>query len=168
MERATYPMLVYANPVTEDDAKENLFAFADEKLHELPPGQDVEKTTVPSFPRMAKCYGWLPFNRQVVQGIPRPRWPPVVKLPDIRRSLTSDKDYTAIVYEYIEEVDNDAGIVEAVDRFLWLAGFCHKDPGARNWKGGVLVDHSAIVYPGAFGWDKGRYRRRKAPALLYC
>ena len=100
MERATYPILIYANPVAEDDAKENPFAFADEKLRGLLPDQDVEKTIIPSFPRMAKCYGWLPFNRQVVQGIPRPRWPPVVKLPDMRRSLTSGKDYTGNCWGY--------------------------------------------------------------------
>ena len=168
LKQATDPILVYAHPVTEDDAEDNLFAFADEELHKPPPLDDMEMAPIPAFPSSPKCYGWLPFNRRVVQNIPRALWPPVVRLPDIQRSLASDKDYTAIVYDYIENVDNNPAEVEAVDTFLWLAGFCHKDTGARNWKGGVLVDHSAIVHPRAFGWQKTRYRRRKAPALLYC
>ncbi|SPO02451.1 uncharacterized protein DNG_05124 [Cephalotrichum gorgonifer] len=61
MKRAA-PILVYANPATKEDAIYNLLAFADEQLQKLPPVRDVEMTPIPAFPRIAKCYGWLPFR----------------------------------------------------------------------------------------------------------
>ena len=46
--------------------------------------------------------------------------------------------------------------VSAVADFLWLAGFefCGQ-PLARNWKNGVLVDHSDIIGPCSSGWQRG-------------
>ncbi|KAL1889014.1 hypothetical protein Sste5346_009194 [Sporothrix stenoceras] len=46
--------------------------------------------------------------------------------------------------------------VSAVADFLWLAGFkfCSQ-PLARNWKNGVLVDHSEIIGPYSSGWQRG-------------
>lgn len=46
--------------------------------------------------------------------------------------------------------------VSSVADFLWLAGFdfCIQ-PLARNWKNGVLVDHSDIIGPYSSGWQRG-------------
>lgn len=34
--------------------------------------------------------------------------------------MPSDRNYVALVYEYIEEGENDKAVVEGADRFLWL------------------------------------------------
>lgn len=165
MNRATTPILINGNLKTKVDALDNLFAFADYPWDE-PPDPDEEEIEVPPFPRMAKCYGWLEFDRQQIQRIPRGKKAPVVLSGRIRRFMQRDKDYIAVVYEYIAEGPNDPDVVEEVGRFLWLVGFCHTGNLARNWRRGILVDHSDIVYPRSYGWFEARYRPRKAFVLL--
>ena len=95
---------------------------------------------------MAKCYGWLDFNQHVVLDIPRRRAPPAVYLPDISRSLEYEKDYITFVNEYIPQAGNDSDVIDGVYRFMRLFGFCWTDKAERNWRGGVFVDHSDIVF----------------------
>jgi hypothetical protein len=166
MKLATAPIVVNTNPVTKSDALHNLVAFSRERIQNQSLVTDPEVTEIPAFPRMAKCYGWLEFGRQLTRNIPRKKRAPLVHAGRVRRFMSYDKDYIAIVYEYIEEGSNNAAAVEAVDRFLWLVGFCHTDSAARNWRSGVLVDHSAIVYPRSYGWFEALYKPRKAGTLL--
>lgn len=166
MKLATRPILVNANPNTEDDALHNLMAFSHEYLQTDILASNPKMTQVPALPRIAKCYGWLEFGRQMTQLIPRQKRAPLVHAKGTKRFMSRNKDYVAIVYEYIEEGSNDKTAVETVDGFLWLVGFCVTGNAARNWRSGVLVDHSDIVYPRSYGWFKALYRPRTAAALL--
>ncbi len=54
-----------------------------------------------------KYYGWLTLNGQVCRGL-RPRLkPPVITVSKSTRSMSPDKDYIAIVHEYVEEGENN-------------------------------------------------------------
>lgn len=169
------PVLVLADPSTLDDARANLFGFADEvrrtrKREHFPPTHLVEE--VVEMPSFAKCHGWLPFNRrEVLPRMPRRLLPHGVRIGKHYRSLSlspEERDtFIAIVYEYVEEGKNSFEAVEKVARFLWLAGFSFAPQTlAKNWKSGVLVDHSDIVAPGFFGWQKAFYGRLNAKGIL--
>lgn len=117
MKLATAPILINANPVTKGDALHNLMALSHERLQDQLQAVEPEVTQIPAFPRMAKCYGWLEFGRQLTRNIPRKKRAPLVHAGRVRRFMSYDKDYAAIVYEYIGEGSNDAAAVEAADRF---------------------------------------------------
>jgi hypothetical protein len=80
------------------------------------------------------------------------------------RSLQPDRHKSiAVVYEYGEDGENDTEAVENVTRFLRLAGFYFcPQPWAKNWRSGVLVDHSDIVRTRFYGWQKCLYGRRSS------
>lgn len=158
-------ILVNANPKTQDEALANLRAFSVEGR--LRSAGTSSTTPIISMPRMVTCYGWLKFNGQVLLKMPREKRPPPIRVDKRTRSLSPSEEYTAIVYEYIAQGENDTAIVEEVDRFLWLAGFGHNSsPAKRNWRGGVLVDLSDIVHAGGFGWKWRAYGARKAQMIL--
>ncbi|RSM19764.1 hypothetical protein CDV31_001395 [Fusarium ambrosium] len=157
---------VLANPKTKQEARYNLFWFSDEAhLASFP--EDLEAVEITSMPRFRKCYGWLKFNGEVFKSLPvglrvHPR-----TVSKVQRSISFSKDYTAIVYEYVEEGENDEAVVEEVDRFCWLTGFSHNlSPAARNWKSGVLVDLADIIYARGYGWRQGTYKPRTADYIL--
>lgn len=81
--------------------------------------------------------------------------------------MSVDKEYTAIVYEYVQEGENPPAVVEGVANFLWLAGFSHIiSPAARKRKSGVLVDLSDFVHAGGYGWHPKLYGPMKAHMIL--
>ncbi|KAF4448118.1 hypothetical protein F53441_8434 [Fusarium austroafricanum] len=114
-----------------------------------------------------KCFGWLRLSGDIFRRFPLEMRAPSYKVSKIQRSMSSSRNYIALVYEYVEEGENDEAVVEDVDRFFWLAGFSHTiSPSAENWKSGVLVDLADIVYAGGYGWKKQFYRARTADWIL--
>ncbi|KAJ3461568.1 hypothetical protein MRS44_010121 [Fusarium solani] len=142
------PIRVLANPKTKQEARYNLFWFSDEaRLASFP--EDLEAAEITSMPRFRKCYGWLKFSGE------------------IQRSISWSKEYTAIVYEYVEEGENEEAVVEEVDRFCWLTGFSHNlSPAARNWKSRVLVDLADIIHARGYGWHEVTYKQWTADLIL--
>ncbi|KAF5020299.1 hypothetical protein F66182_7675 [Fusarium sp. NRRL 66182] len=119
------------------------------------------------MPRTRKCFGWPRFNSDIVRCLPLELKAPSFKISKIQRSMSSDKNYITLVYEYIEEGENDETVVGDVDRFFWLAGFGHTiSPPAKNWKSGMLVDLADIVHVGGYGWKKQLYKPRTADMIL--
>lgn len=164
------PIILSANPKTKHDAKANLHAFSNEGRERRPPpsNEDSKTIEITSMPRMKKCYGWLPFDGKIFFRMPRELRPPSLKVGKIKRNMSSEKEYIAIVYEYVEEVENSKGVVEKVSEFLWRAGFSHNDsPGKKNWKNSVLVDLSDYVHPRGYGWHPRCYEPLKGDEILY-
>jgi hypothetical protein len=162
-----------ANPSTLEDARVNLFGFAEEvwrtRKRESSGTNAPDLVEVVEMPRFAKCYGRLHFDRrEVFPRMPRRVLPHSVRVGKHRRSLPPERDtFVAIVYEYVEDGENHVEAVEKVADFLWLAGFSFAlQPLAKNWRSGVLVDHSDIVGPGFYGWQKPYYIRHSAKDIL--
>ncbi|KAK1762574.1 hypothetical protein QBC33DRAFT_481372 [Phialemonium atrogriseum] len=161
------PILVNGNPKTKDDAMANVCAFSHEGRQRQSSAGSSGVTAISSIPRMRKCYGWLRFSGQIFLKMPARLRAPTLHIDKVKRTMSADREYIAIVYEYVEEVENDPAVVEEVAAFFWLAGFSHTiSPAARNWKSGVLVDLSDIVHPGGYGWHPKLYGPRKANRLL--
>ncbi|KAK1764382.1 hypothetical protein QBC33DRAFT_547060 [Phialemonium atrogriseum] len=161
------PILVNPNPRSKDEAMANLLAFSGESCPVEQVAQGSNLTQIQSIPRITKCYGWLRFSGQVFLDMPRRTRPPSIVVSKEPRSFSLDKEYLAIVYEYIEDGENDPTVVEQVGDFFYLAGFSFAEsPLEKNWKQGVLIDFSDIVHPGGFGWAKQLYGPRKAEAIL--
>lgn len=170
---AVEPVLVYERPVGKKDAIENYFAFCEENCigeH----GWDAAKETpnegtklISALPRMAECYGWLKLHSDLWAELPVSLQASHKEFNKVRRLVASHMDCIAVVYELIEDGENDAATVEEVDDFLWHAGFAYTiEPHARNWKSGVLVDHAEIVHTRGFGWNEEDYMKRTADQIL--
>lgn len=175
-------------PKSKPEALANLYAFSNEARQEnigvqsrdLLPSDSI----MTRIPRMRKCYGWLQFTGREL----RDRWsqslrphsdrslgrlvsdkfePPHIEVDKIVRSLDDAKLYTAVVYEFIEEAENDDDAVKLALDYFWLLGFSHSDsPKAANWKHNVLVDGSDIVSPGSYGWKITAYGERLPKSVL--
>lgn len=162
-----------SNPSTFEEARHKFFGFAEEirrtRKREESGSRDPDLVEVVEMPRFAKCYGWLRLNRKKdFTRMPRSVLPHTVRVGKHIRSLPKEQDeFIAVVYEYVEGGKNDTETVEKVATFLWLAGFsfCAR-PLARNWKSGVLVDHSDIVGPLFYGWQKFFYCLLSAETIL--
>ncbi|KAJ4212487.1 hypothetical protein NW759_011526 [Fusarium solani] len=160
------PIRVLANPKTKQEARYNLFWFSDEaRLASFP--EDLEAAEITSMPRFRKCYGWLKFSGEVSKSLPFRLWAPPRTVSKIQRSISWSKEYTAIVYEYVEGGENEEAVVEEVDRFCWLTGYSHNlSPAARNWKSRVLVDLADIVHARGYGWHEVTYKQWTADLIL--
>lgn len=119
------------------------------------------------MPRMKRCYGWLTIPGKVFQKLHWLLRPPQVEVDRIKRYLRPDQEYIAIVYEYVEEGENDPDTVQKAMDFFWLAGFSRTfSPLWGNWKSGVLVDLSDIVPPRGYGWQAGLYENGPGSAYI--
>jgi hypothetical protein len=93
--------------------------------------------------------------------------PPAMTVSKIKRFFSRDKDYMAIIYEYVEEAENQHDAVQEAMDFFWLAGFSRTlSPLNKNWKSGVLVDLSDIAPPRGYAWKHDLYRKGPASASL--
>lgn len=170
---------VHANPQSQDEALDNQFAFSDENLAQ--PSGDGSKpaslstinpespntVSITSMPPLRECYGWLKLRGEVFNDLPMELRVQPYTVSKIKRSVDSGEKYIALVYEYIEEGENDPAVVEEVDRFFWLTGFSHTlSPAARNWKSGVLIDLADMIDAGGYGWDPTLYGPWKASEIL--
>ncbi|KAM4057190.1 hypothetical protein HRG_004030 [Hirsutella rhossiliensis] len=161
------PIQVYADPRTQSEALDNLYAFSDEGRLTRSSRRSFMTVSVTSMPRMRKCFGWLRLSGDVFHALPLELKAPSFTISKIQRSMSFDKEYIALVYEFIEEGRNDEAVVEEVDRFFWLAGFSHTlSPSIKNWKSGVLVDLADMVHAGGYGWKKQLYGPRTADMIL--
>ncbi|KAM0259249.1 hypothetical protein ACHAQJ_003454 [Trichoderma viride] len=173
---ATRPVLVNVRPGTKQAAMENYFAFSEKRPtyirdvteedateDDLPPGTRL----ISSLPRMTRCYGWLKLPTDVWRDLP-------VHLQalheDVNKTRTLVENHLgciAVIYELVEEGENEASTLEEVDTFLWHAGFAYAvKPRGKNWKGGVLVDHTEIVHTRGYGWNEEDYIHRTAEQIL--
>ncbi|KAH7008898.1 hypothetical protein EDB80DRAFT_751445 [Ilyonectria destructans] len=170
---------VHANPQTQNEALDNQFAFSDENLAQSsqadskpasPSTIDPESpNSVPitSMPRLRECYGWMKLPGEIFHDLPMDLCVQPYTVSKVKRSVDSREEYIAVIYEYIEEGGNDPFVVEEVDRFFWLTGFCHTvSPAARNWKSGVLIDLADMIDADGFEWDPTLYRPWKASWIL--
>jgi hypothetical protein len=189
------PVLVIPDPASHDDAKMNQAAFCDEGRQHQPrlPTQQSELlgTTIgaspesgaasdeipaampgiraiTTIPRMRKCYGWLTLPRGLLDGAPSwLRAPCLTFGMKLKRFMQHDQEYPAILYEYVEDGENDPSRVQEALDFFWLAGFsATMSPLARNWKSNVLLDLSDIVPARGFGWKERYYKPRDADIVL--
>ncbi|GAO20055.1 hypothetical protein UVI_02064500 [Ustilaginoidea virens] len=153
------PVLLHPEPRSLQEAKTNLRAFSNEGRQHCKGMDQDGLRLMDKIPRMRKCYGWLRFTgRELRHYLPRRLEPPPIRVEKIVRRLDDDASYVAVVYEFVDEGDNDYSTVKSVLEFLWHAGFSHADVTLpANWKNGVLIDLSDIVMPGAIGWSKRRY-----------
>ncbi|EPE04332.1 hypothetical protein F503_01336 [Ophiostoma piceae UAMH 11346] len=160
----TVPPLVDPNPMDFLAASDNLFSFAEDvrRVHENQPPLP-ELVPVTSMPRFAQCYGWLPCKvHELMDKMPR-------RIRSYgfhaRHEAATEAEERASETERTEQARQaakaakdakDRERVSAVADFLWLAGFdfCCQ-PLARNWKNGVLVDHSEIIGPYSPYWQRG-------------
>jgi hypothetical protein len=91
----------------------------------------------------------------------------MIKVDKLTRFIERDKEYTAILYEYIEEGQNDADVVQEAVDFFWLVGFSFTlSQLPQNWKSGVLIDLCDIAPPRGYGWFEKSYRRGPYSAAL--
>lgn len=161
------PIRVHGNPRTKSEALDNLYAFSDESRLAQSRPESSETVSLLSMPRVRKCFGWLRLGGDIFRQLPLELRAPSYKISKIQRSMPSDKEYLALIYEYIEEGENHEAVVEDVDRFFWLAGFSHTpSPAARNWKSGVLIDLADIIHVGGYGWKKELYKPWTADCIL--
>ncbi|KAH6627771.1 hypothetical protein F5144DRAFT_494056 [Chaetomium tenue] len=168
---ASRPILINANPTTWDDALDNQAAFSDEARMTQQSATQQEPEPgyrhITSTPRMKRCYGWLTLDSSAFSELPWQLRPPVTKVGKVERFIQPDKEYTAIVYEYVEEGENAVEAVQESMDFFWLAGFGFTlSPLEKNWKSGMLVDLSDIVPPRSYGWNQRLYGQDSALLLL--
>ncbi|RWA03008.1 hypothetical protein EKO27_g12097 [Xylaria grammica] len=173
---AALPIYVHPRPKTRDEARGNTLAFSDEGRRGELAGQaaaaaaDGGTTTmqITSVPRLRKCYGWTKVHGHTLWHTwPAPMRPRALRLPKFTRSFSDSQEYLAIVYEYVEEGENEPAAVETAADFFWRAGFGYTLSSAeRNWKSGVLVDLSDIVHASSRGWNEKGYGTRSAARIL--
>jgi hypothetical protein len=179
---ASRPIQLIANPTYWDDALDNQAAFADEARLVPPPpppppqqepgpgagaGAGPALRPVTTMPRMRKCHGWLALKGDTFRGFPWWLRPPILKVSKLTRLIQHDREYTAIVYEYVEEGENDADAVQKALDFFRLAGFARTmSLLAKNWKSSVLLDLCDIVSPRSYGWHGQRYKPTTSAFLL--
>ncbi|KAK4237900.1 hypothetical protein C8A03DRAFT_15594 [Achaetomium macrosporum] len=161
-------LLINAHPKTAADALANVYAFSNQGRSERKQATGVANLKlIKSLPRMRQCHGWMAIDGQVFNELPMSLRPPSQVIGKLHRSFSPDQTYTAIVYEYVEEGENDPAAVEAVTSFLWLAGFSYGNSSLiQNWKGAVLIDLSDIVHPLGFDWKITRYGPKTANMVL--
>ncbi len=158
------PIVVRDNPTTHSDAQHNVLAFSEEarRNSELPAeGSGLKE--INSFPRMVKCHGWLNFHTSLLFDLPyRLRLaliPQAVTCDKVVRQFAEISDHIGIVYEYIEDGENDDEATKDMAHYLYLTGFYYTGtPLKKNWRGNLLVDHSDIVYPFGSGWRERFYK----------
>ncbi|OTA93912.1 hypothetical protein M434DRAFT_30418 [Hypoxylon sp. CO27-5] len=95
-----WSILVESCPKTKEAAWANLLAFSNERR--LKGRADPSPWSVTSIPRMRQCYGWLKIS------------PDLDKVDKIVRTFELGKCYMAIVYEFIEETENDLEIAQII------------------------------------------------------
>ncbi|KAJ9137703.1 Six-bladed beta-propeller, TolB-like protein [Pleurostoma richardsiae] len=170
-EGGSRPVLLFPDPKTYEDARDNLFRFAQENRLN-PPSPELQEldrlVSLTSIPPITKCYGWLKFNTdKILPRIPPRLRPQPVAVEKVARHIERGKEYIAIVYEYIEDGPNDPAKVEAFLKFMYLAGFCAaSSPHGRNWKNSMLVDFSDMIGTASWGWHESRYRTFPASFFL--
>ncbi|KAM3543663.1 hypothetical protein ARSEF1564_003423 [Beauveria bassiana] len=158
------PILVNPHPGNWKEGYDNMLAFSDEwrrrGLLDDCASSPVEIVT--SMPRMRKCYGWIKIKGETLYQLPLLWRPPHLRIERTSRQIQSDMEYTALVYEYVEEGENDEAAIEESLNFFRAAGFSHTRISlARNWKKSVLIDMSDIIYAGGFGWKCWNLTARK-------
>ncbi|KAK8141881.1 hypothetical protein G3M48_009724 [Beauveria asiatica] len=146
------------------EAEQNYYAFSDELRDETPDADTEDTRSISSMPRMVRCYGWMKISGSTVpEGL---RAPPLT-VGKIQRLMPSDENYIALIYEFVEDGENEPRAVDEVLEFLWHAGFCFTlSPLEKNWKSGVLIDLSDIIHVFGFAWNKALYGCRSAAQIL--
>ncbi|OIW29682.1 hypothetical protein CONLIGDRAFT_654182 [Coniochaeta ligniaria NRRL 30616] len=161
------PITVDLDAKTKADVLANVLAFSNEGRREQQRQCAQRPKPISSIPRMKKCYGWLTVDSNLFRSVSWELRPPVVYSGRVKRSMSYDQEYIAIVSEFIEEGENDPEVVQKVLEFFWEVGFAHTlSPAARNWKSGVLTDLGDIIQPGDYDWKEQRHRPVKAHSVL--
>lgn len=170
---ATKPVLVNTRPETRQAAMDNYLSFSEEKCSPRYTRDLTEAAARPgtklisSLPRMTKCYGWLKLRNEVWFDLPPHLQAEHEDPRKIRTLFENHMGCVAVIYELVEEGENEMAALEEVDTFLWHAGFAYAvDPRPKNWKSSVLVDHSEIVHIRGYKWSMGDYVGRTAEQIL--
>jgi len=153
------PILVAPRPEGQEMAEANLFAFANETRQQNAPSEASDRLPITAVPRLRQCHGWMQFTgEELLNRLPKKLLPPYMEIDRVKRSIERGAHYVGVVYEFIEEGENDRAVIGTVLDFLWHVGFSHcSSPKADNWKSGVLVDASDIVQPNGYAWSRKRY-----------
>ncbi|KAI0097666.1 hypothetical protein GGR51DRAFT_540268 [Nemania sp. FL0031] len=169
LEKGPVP-LRYGHPETQAQAMANMLAFSvpqEEAQQQQAVGSSL--SILSCSPPIRRCYGWRDFDGDLIKRMPFRTKPQPRKWDKPPHNMSPGNIYHAIVYEYIPEDDNEPASIEAVLRFFHLIGFSFTcSPRIENWKGGILIDGSDVVYPGGIGWQVQYYGSpRVAAALLW-
>ncbi|KAL8366287.1 hypothetical protein RB595_004859 [Gaeumannomyces hyphopodioides] len=166
-------------PENRTGATENLYAFSEEARHQPRIARivnDVNATVeLEEMHRQRKCFGWLKLSSDYFSNHPARRKisPPGIKVGKYQRQINPCREYFAIVYEFIPDDDGtddpspvDRGKIQASMDFLSVVGFEFADSRILdNWKSGVLIDLSDIIFPLGVGKGKNRHTRGDALSL---
>ncbi|EJT79557.1 hypothetical protein GGTG_04642 [Gaeumannomyces tritici R3-111a-1] len=170
------PVRLYDYTDTRANAIENLYAFSEEgrKKPRIPDDMDLTVEQL-WMHRTRQCFGWLKLTMDSFGH--RKNRPPVLVWLGLRRPPPQPgREYFAMVYEYIEEdeLDDEGDLGERKEAnrrrisvsmgFLSLIGF--EFPYSwflGNWKNGILLDLSEIVFP--FGYGTRVCNRRQGNAF---
>ncbi|KAL7963226.1 hypothetical protein V8C34DRAFT_267572 [Trichoderma compactum] len=170
---ANDPVLINQRPYGRVDAHDNYFSFSEENaIAKL--GLSADSETLPEgsilitdMPRMVKCYGWVKFNSDMLEGLSINMQATHDEPQKVSKLVGSHMDCIAIVYEFIEEGQNSMVKVGKVDNFLWFAGFAYaNEPEEKSWRSSVLVDHSEIIHLRGYGWNEEDYMDRSAEQII--
>ncbi|KAH6607418.1 hypothetical protein Trco_003731 [Trichoderma cornu-damae] len=167
------PVLVYQRPLGKQDAASNYAAFWEEnrpskvvwKIDRAnpPPGTEFMSST----PRMTKCYGWLKLRSDLWTELPADLQPSHEDASKVKKLVTGYTGPIGVVYELVQDGENEPCVVEEVDNFLWQTGFAYTvEPRARSWKSGILIDHAEIVHTRGYGWSEDDYMNRTAEQIV--
>ncbi|KAK4239855.1 hypothetical protein C8A03DRAFT_42557 [Achaetomium macrosporum] len=132
----TLPIQVHAQPSGYGDAMDNLLAFSTEGRRRQQV-KDADAIQISAIPHMKKCFGWLKIHGEQLTNLPgRVRAPPVRLEKYGYRQIWPDREYFAIVYEYIPEGDNDRGQIQHVlvdlSDIISPMGYCRQPSGYRR------------------------------------
>lgn len=155
------PIYLRPRPENRHQALENLFACSQEGRLEKRFQNLPDRVCLSSTPRIRECFGWMQFSSQELSSLPRDLRAGMITIDGQKRYLSPEKEYYAIVYEYIPNDMpplDDAATQEALD-FFWLSGFTFIDVRPENWLGGIVLDMACFVSPVSRRWSADDYER---------
>ena len=106
---ASDPVRLMAEPETLEHAARNLSLFATNPPHplELSGSQSAVDLTPDLVPRLRRCFGWLKFPGACFLDRRGHMRAPATKVDKIPRYFEEDREYFAILYEYVEGLDGE-------------------------------------------------------------
>ena len=157
---------IYLRPGPKDrlDAMKNLFACSREGRLSKPFQDRDDRVCLPPIPRIRECFGWMQFKSEELFSlfaVRRDLSPGEIIIDRQRRHFLPEKEYYAVVYEYIPSdiTPLDDAAIQSVFDFFWLSGFTFRDIRPENWLGGIVLDMACFVNPLSVGWYASNHER---------
>lgn len=103
----------------------------------------------------------MKFSSQELFSLPRNLRAGIIAIDRQKRHLLPDKDYYAVVYEYIpnDMTPLDDTATQEVFDFFWSSGFTSMDIREENWLGGIVLDMASFINPVSCSWSRAGSKR---------